>query len=127
MLESAVVSVALPAQDIERAKSFYADKLGLKPTLERGGDVLYELGGGTRFGLFRSAGKSSGDHTQADFAVENFDEVVEGLRSNGVKFEEYDLPGFKTENGIATLEGIRGVWIKDSEGNLIAITEPLTA
>lgn len=127
MLGSAIVSVALPAQDLERAKSFYADKLGLKPTTERGSEAVYELGGGTRFALFLSSGSSSGDHTQADFAVENFDEVVEGLRNNGVKFEEYDLPGFKTENGIATLGGVRGVWIKDSEGNLIAITEPLTA
>lgn len=127
MLGSAIVSAALPAQDLQRAKSFYADKLGLKPTTEREEEASYELGGGTSFGLFRSAGSPSGDHTQVDFSVENFDEVVEGLRNNGVEFEEYDLPGFKTENGIATLGGIRGVWIKDSEGNLIAITEPLTA
>lgn len=124
MLGNGTVSATLPAQDIERAKSFYADKLGLKPVLERDHEVMYELGGATRFALFQSSGAASGDHTQLGIEVEDFDATVADLRSNGVRFQEYDLPGFKTEDGIATLGGVRGVWIKDSEGNLLAISEP---
>lgn len=124
-LANARVSAMLPAQDLDRARSFYADKLGLKPMAEQEGDAMYELAGGTRFGLFKTMGAPSGDHTQIGFEVEDFDSVIESLRANGVTFEDYDFPGLKTENGIATMGPMRGAWVKDSEGNLLAITEPL--
>jgi catechol 2,3-dioxygenase-like lactoylglutathione lyase family enzyme len=123
MLGSARVAATLPAQDLERAKSFYADKLGLKPIEESDEELHYKIGEGTMFDVFRSHGKPSGDHTQLGFEVEDLDATVAELRKNGVVFEEYDLPGFKTVEGIAVVEGERGAWFKDSEGNLLAIGE----
>jgi catechol 2,3-dioxygenase-like lactoylglutathione lyase family enzyme len=123
MLGASDVAATIPAQDLERAKSFYADKLGMKPTEERPEGLRYEFGKG-RFLLFQSTGKASGAHTQLGFEVDDVEASVKELRENGVVFETYDMPGLKTdENGIAEIEGEKGAWFKDSEGNLLAIAE----
>ena len=116
------VVTTIPAQDMERARSFYADQLGLKPVEEAPEGLHYRCGAG-EFLLFESSGRASGDHTQLSWLVDDLDAVVSQLRSNGVVFEEYDMPGFKTVNGIAEIAGERGAWFKDSEGNLLAIGE----
>jgi catechol 2,3-dioxygenase-like lactoylglutathione lyase family enzyme len=120
MLEKSDVYATIPAKDLERAKSFYADKLGLKPIQERPEGLRYRCGNGG-FLLFESSGAASGDHTQLGWDVDDLEATVEELRGNGVVFEEYDLPGFKTVNGIAEIAGEKGAWFKDSEGNLLAI------
>jgi predicted enzyme related to lactoylglutathione lyase len=122
MLSGSKVYATIPAQDLERAKSFYADKLEMKPSEERPEGLRYENGGGG-FLLFESSGQASGTHTQMGWDVDDLDKTVAKLRENGVKFEEYDMPGFKTVDGIAEIAGERGAWFKDSEGNLLAIGE----
>jgi predicted enzyme related to lactoylglutathione lyase len=124
MLENSNVYATIPAKDLERAKSFYADKLGLKPEQERPEGLRYRCGDGG-FLLFESSGAASGDHTQLGWDVEDLDATVEELRGRGVVFEEYDLPGFRTVNGIAEIAGERGAWFKDSEGNLLALGEQI--
>ena len=120
MLENSDVEATIPARDLERAKSFYADKLGLKPIEERPDGLRYRCGDGS-FLLFESSGAASGDHTQLGWTIDDLEAAVEELRGRGVVFEEYDLPGLKTVNGIAEIAGERGAWFKDSEGNLLAI------
>lgn len=119
-------AAALPAQDLERAKAWYAEKLGLKPKgFDATGAALYGLSGGTGFLLFQSSGKPSGTHTQMALELQDFDETLRDLRSRGVKFEEYNLPGLKTENGVAELGELKAAWFKDSEGNVIGIGTPV--
>ena len=125
MFQPKSATAALPAQDINRAKTFYGEKLGLNPVEESDEEVSYRVGD-TQFILFPSSGKPSGDHTQLAFEVENLEVNIKSLRDNGVVFEEYDQPGFKSEEGIVDLEGEKGAWFKDSEGNLIAIAEGST-
>jgi catechol 2,3-dioxygenase-like lactoylglutathione lyase family enzyme len=122
VLENSNVYATIPAQDLERAKSFYADKLGLKPAEERPEGIRYRCGNG-EFLLFESTGTASGSHTQLGWDVDDIEATVAELRGRGVVFEEYDLPGFKTEGGIAEIAGEKGAWFKDSEGNLLAIGE----
>jgi catechol 2,3-dioxygenase-like lactoylglutathione lyase family enzyme len=122
MLDRADVYATIPAQNLERAKSFYADKLGLKPEEERPEGLRYKCGTGG-FLLFESSGEPSGTHTQLGWDVDNIEAAVATLRENGVVFEEYDMPDFKTVNGIAEIAGEKGAWFKDSEGNLLAIGE----
>ena len=125
MLNEAVAGAALPAQDIERAKSWYADKLGLKPSEENPGGLTYEVGGGSTFLVFPSSGKPSGDHTQIGLRVADASAEVEALRANGVEFLEYDTDFMKTVDGVATLpDGSKAAWFKDSEGNLLGIFQP---
>lgn len=128
MLQDSDVATRLPAQDLERARAFYADKLGLEPIEERPGGLRYQCGSG-RFTLFESAGAPSGDYTQMGWEVDDIEAVVEELRRRGVVFEEVDVPGLRTVDGIAEVEGnypSAGVgelaaWFRDSEGNLLGI------
>jgi catechol 2,3-dioxygenase-like lactoylglutathione lyase family enzyme len=132
MLADSRVGTRLPAKDLERARRFYFEKLGLAPVEERPGGFLYLCGGGF-FALFESAGAPSGTHTQMAWEVADIEATVAALRSRGVVFEEYDLPGLKTVNGIATIQGNypskgvgeRGAWFSDSEGNLLGLGQPL--
>lgn len=126
MLPNPLVYATLPAQDIERAKNWYADRLGLEPTEEfpQDGSSLYDTGNGW-FLLFPSKGAATGAHTQMSFDVADIEATVKALRDNGVVFEEYDYPDLKTVDGIADLGYEKGAWFKDSEGNLIALGERL--
>jgi catechol 2,3-dioxygenase-like lactoylglutathione lyase family enzyme len=129
MLPNGDVAARLPAQDLQRAKAFYREKLGLTPTEERPGGLRYQCGNGW-FSLFESAGKPSGEHTQIAWEVEDIEATVGELRKRGVVFLEYDLPGLKTINGFAEVTGNypsrggigeRAAWFRDSEGNLLGI------
>jgi catechol 2,3-dioxygenase-like lactoylglutathione lyase family enzyme len=123
----------LPAQDLDRARAFYAEKLGLEPADERPGGILYRVGD-TEFALFASGGRATGDHTQMGFEVEDIEATVAELKARGVVFEEVDAPGLRTQDGIADIEGNyptkqasgeRGAWFHDSEGNLLGIGQLL--
>jgi catechol 2,3-dioxygenase-like lactoylglutathione lyase family enzyme len=132
MLENGRVATRLPAQDLERARAFYSEKLRLEPVEEREGGLRYVCAAG-EFALFESAGAASGDHTQMGWEVDDIEATVRELRSRGVVFEEYDLPGLKTVDGIADIEGNypskgsgeRGAWFRDSEGNMLGIGQPV--
>ena len=134
MLINGRVATRLPAQDLRRAKAFYAEKLGLEPAEEREGGLRYVCAAG-EFALFESSGAASGDHTQMGWEVEDIDATVRELRVCGVVFEEYDVPGLKTIEGIADIEGNypsngrgeRRAWFRDSEGNMLGIGQPLHA
>ena len=116
----------LPAQDIKRARKFYEDKLGLKAEkVAPDGGVTFRTGN-TGFLVFPSSGKPSGDHTQISLEVEDIAAAVSELKRNGVSPEEYDLPGFKTEGGILEIGDQRSAWFKDTEGNLLALGQPIT-
>ncbi|MEV5642956.1 VOC family protein [Streptomyces flaveolus] len=133
LLARARVATRLPAQDLDRARRFYAERLGLRPVDERPGGLLYRCAG-VDFVLFRSAGSSPGTFTQMAFEVDDIETVVSELQRRGVVFEEVDAPGFRTRDGIAEIEGNypskgargeRGAWFRDSEGNLLGIGEPV--
>ncbi len=127
MLKITESVAALPAQDMERARKFYEQKLGLTPEeVAPDGGVLYKTGS-TGFLVFPSMGKPSGDHTQVGLDVEDVAAAVSELKKSGVKFEEYDFPGFKTKDGIAEMGGEKGAWFKDTEGNLLALGERMRA
>ncbi|MEU8031970.1 VOC family protein [Streptomyces sp. NPDC049099] len=133
VLSRARVATRLPAGDLERARRFYADKLGLEPVDERPGGLLYRCGG-IDFVVFRSTGVPPGTFTQMAFEVDDLEAVVAELRRRGVVFEDVDAPGFRTRDGIAEIEGNypskgargeRAAWFRDSEGNLMGIGQPV--
>ncbi|MER5385429.1 VOC family protein [Streptomyces sp. NPDC006465] len=127
------VATRLPAQDLERARRFYSEKLGLDPVDERPGGLLYRCGD-SEFVVFASTGSSPGSFTQMALRVDDIEAVVAELKRRGVVFEEVDLPGLRTRDGIAEIQGNypskgargeRGAWFHDSEGNLLGIGEPI--
>jgi len=121
--DTAVVPV-LAVDDLDRAAGFYRDKLGLEvdrfeqdPT-----SAMVRVGDKGWLMLYTSAFKR-GETTAASFIVPDVESTVAELRGRGVEFEEYDLPGLKTEQGVATFESFKTAWFKDSEGNTIAVSQ----
>ncbi len=116
------------AQDLSRAKAFYAEKVGLQ-ALEsdflkaRDGQVGLTVGEGvSQLFVYPARARSSGEFTQAVIHVTDVRAAVEEMRGRGVAFEEYDTPEPRTENGIARMPGGgEAAWFKDSEGNLVGV------
>ena len=131
-LNDARLAARLPAQDLDRARRFYAEKLGLEPTEEREGGLRYRCASG-EFSLFLSAGASPGTFTQLAFEVDDIEATVAELRDRGVVFEDVDVPGLKTVDAIAEVagnypskgSGERGAWFRDSEGNMLGVGQPV--
>ena len=91
---------------------------------ERDDDMHYARfagAGETKLGVYESATAGQARHTLASFVVDDVRAAVSGLQANGVVFEEYDLPGMKTENGVATVGDTRVAWLKDPDGNILEI------
>lgn len=124
MLSSAPVYAQLPIVDVERARKFYRDSLGLRliDENEKLGALVFEAGNGTRVELFQSDPPKSGD-TAASFKVQNLEEEMKTLRAKGVKFEEYDTEFIKTVNGVCTIDNESCSWFKDSEGNILCLNQ----
>jgi catechol 2,3-dioxygenase-like lactoylglutathione lyase family enzyme len=124
MLSSCRAVTTLPVSDLAAVRPFYEDVLGLDVAEEMpDGSVLYACGGDTALLVFVSSGSASGTHTQVSFECDDIEAEVADLRGRGVVFEEYDLPGFRTEKGIAELDGERGAWFHDPAGNLLAVAQ----
>ena len=125
-LTTAPVFASLPAHDIERAKSWYAEKLGVTPAIDLGpGGLLYQTGGSSWL-IYQSAFAGTGKQTVAGFAVPDLDATMAELRGKGVKFEDYDMgeAGPTTVDGVARdPDGSASAWFTDSEGNILAITQ----
>ena len=126
MLGDKRVMTAIPVRDVDQARGFYEGVLGLRfaggPRAD--GSFEYECGAGT--GLFtyptqENAGKSPA--TVAAWQVDDIEATATALREKGVALEEYDMPGLRTEDGVAALPGARAIWFKDPDGNILNVFE----
>jgi catechol 2,3-dioxygenase-like lactoylglutathione lyase family enzyme len=111
----------IPASDMDRAKAWYRDKLGLVPYMEDEAGCMYRVGNGSNFLLYPTPNAGKAPNTLLSFSTDDLEADMEDMRSHGIQFEEYDMPGLKTVNGIATLGRHHAAWFKDSEGNILAV------
>ena len=123
MLQNSPMYSYIPAKDLARARRFYEQKLGFKPREEVAGGVVYEFGGRTSCFLYPTPNAGTSQASQAFWQVEDIEREVEELKARGVEFEDYDLPGEKSPNGILDASSAKAAWFKDSEGNIMAIIE----
>src|SRR4051794_27109208 len=125
MFENRTATAMIPAKDFARAKAWYADKLGLKPTDEFPDNqgASYRLGGGTLVFLYPTQLAGTAQHTILSFNSPDLAADMKALRAKGVSFLDYDMPGLKTENGVATFGPVKNAWAKDSEGNILGFVE----
>jgi catechol 2,3-dioxygenase-like lactoylglutathione lyase family enzyme len=112
----------IPAKDLDGTRRFYEDVLGAHVVNEDPGGILYKAGD-SYFSLYPTQFAGTAQHTLGAFMVRDVEAAMAALRAKGVTFEEYDLPGLKTVNGIAELGGERGAWFKDPEGNILSVVE----
>ena len=113
----------LPASDLDRARGWWQDKVGMSPTKEDPGGLWYECADGTWVAITHSGFAGTAQNTAVSFAVSDIEGLMSDLRERGVVFEEYDLPGFTTVDGLFTMGGYKAAWFKDSEGNTVEIAQ----
>ena len=126
MLKNAPVVPYIPASNMARARLFYEQKVGLVPREEIAGGVVYECADRSWIFLYHSGGANTSKASQAFWQVKDVEADVAELKARGVTFEEYDMPGLKTVNGIATMGTSKGAWFKDTEGNIMAIIQTIS-
>lgn len=124
MLKDASVVPYIPASDLARARRFYEDKVGLVAGEASPGGVVYTCAGGAWIYLYESLGAGTSQASQAFWDVQDIEAEVSELKARGVDFIDYDVPGIKTVNGVATMDdGTKGAWFRDSEGNILALIQ----
>lgn len=121
-LTTSTIATMLPVTDTARAKDFYADRLGLPFQGENSvGELQFSLAHGDALVLLpREAGAQS-KNTAMSWEVADVDKELAELESRGVTFEDYDMPGLKTVNHIAEIDGDRAAWFLDPDGNVLCI------
>lgn len=123
MLKNSPIVPYLPVSNVQRARRFYEQQVGLVPGREVAGGVVYHCGGGSWVFLYPSQGAGTSKASQLFWQVADVESEVAELKARGVVFEEYDMPGMKTVVGIADAGGTKAAWFKDTEGNILAIIQ----
>ena len=123
MLQNFPMYAYLPAKDVARAREFYETKLGLKPGAEVAGGVTYQFADHTACFLYPTPNAGTSRASQAFWQVTDVEREVAELKSKGVKFEEYNMPGMK--DGIMTAGGAKSAWFRDTEGNILALVQEM--
>jgi catechol 2,3-dioxygenase-like lactoylglutathione lyase family enzyme len=125
MLSNLSVGAVLPVKDMSRARAYYSEKLGLEPAEETEGGVMYRMQDGTGFMLYETENAGSAKNTAMCWTAKDLDAEMSELRGRGVTFEDYNFPGLKTEDGVATMGNERSAWFIDSEGTILCIAQDL--
>ena len=122
MLSDKDTYATLPVTDLDRARHFYRDMLGLHEDMVTEGGVMYRSGG-TRFFVYPSRNRPGG-HTQMSWTVADIRGEVQALKTKGVRFERYEIPGVEMEGEIAhSGPHVWTAWFKDPDGNLLGLTQ----
>jgi len=115
---AAIATVAV--KDLKKAAAFYEKTLGLRPKARQGEEVISYATGSTVFNVYRSEFAGTNMATAVCWAVgDQVDAIVDALRSKGVAFEHYDLPGLEREGDVHVGYGMRAAWFKDPDGNIL--------
>lgn len=123
MLGDVRFGAAIPVTNAASARQFYEGVLGVKPVRIQDREIIYSAGG-TLFAIYETEGAGHASHTLGTFSgVEDIESVVAELRRRGVVFEEYDMPGLKTVEGIADFGPEKVAWFRDPDGNILSIDD----
>jgi catechol 2,3-dioxygenase-like lactoylglutathione lyase family enzyme len=124
MLAAAPLTTILPVKDMDRARRFYGDLLGLRPKgFAPDGNYVFGCAGEAQIALILKPEGTKAEHTAASFAVQHIEQRIAELQQRGVIFEEYDLPGLKTVDHVCVLGSHKAAWFKDTEGNFLCLHE----
>jgi len=123
MLGDHPIHPVLLAKDLAAAREFYHDKVGLEILIENDDAIVFRCGGGTQLDVTKSTVGTADEQTQVSWQVPDLHAEVAELRSRGVKVEDYDMPGLKTEDGIADLGFAFAAWIVDPGGNALGVMQ----
>jgi len=123
MFKSTKAFSGFSVNDIQKAKEFYGQTLGLEVS-ESNGLLRLHIAGGTKILVYPKPNHTPATFTILNFPVPQIDAAVAQLSERGVRFERYDLPQMKTdEKGISRGGGPLIAWFKDPAGNILSVIE----
>jgi catechol 2,3-dioxygenase-like lactoylglutathione lyase family enzyme len=123
MIGNADATPMIAVKDLDRARKFYEDTLGLETKDEMGGEVLTMKSGDTLINVYRSEFAGTNQATALTFGVDDIDSEVRGLKDKGVFFEHYEVPGLERQGDVYVAEGMKTAWFKDPDGNILSLIE----
>ena len=123
MLAEAEAVPMIAVKDIDRARKFYEETLGLETKDAMGGEVLEVKSGDTVINVYRSEHAGTNKATALTFAVDDIEAEIRNLRGKGIFFEEYDVPGLEKRGDLYVAEGMKTTWFKDPDGNILSLFE----
>ena len=123
MIGKADATPMVAVKDLDRARRFYEETLGLETTGQMGGEVLEMKSGDTLINVYRSEFAGTNQATALTFQVDDIEGEVRGLKDKGVFFEQYDLPGLERHGDLYVAQGMKTTWFKDPDGNILSLIE----
>ena len=123
MLRKADATPMIAVRDLDRARKFYEDTLGLETKEEMGGEVLTVTSGSTPITVYRSEFAGTNKATALTFEVDDINAEVRELKDKGIFFEHYDVEGLTPKGDIYEGEGMKTAWFKDPDGNILSLFE----
>lgn len=123
MLSDCTPIATLPTKDVARARTFYENTLGLVPSQEYPGGIMYRCGAGNLF-LYQSEYAGTNKATAVTFSVsdDEFDAEVDALRGKGVTFQTFEYEGMDWKDDVMVSEGMKAVWFNDPDGNILNVS-----
>ena len=123
MLRKADATPMIAVRDLDRARKFYEETLGLSARESMGGEVLEVTSGSTLINVYKSEFAGTNKATALTFDVEDIDSEVRDLKTKGIFFEQYDMPGMERQGDVYVAEGVKTAWFKDPDGNILSLFE----
>jgi catechol 2,3-dioxygenase-like lactoylglutathione lyase family enzyme len=122
-IAQADVVAMVAVKDLDAAKEFYGDKLGLEQAMEGPAGIAYKSGSGTLF-VYPAPTAGTNQATSANWQVDDIESVVAELKDKGITFEKFDVPGAKQEGDISVMgANMKAAWFKDPSGNILGLTQ----
>ena len=122
-LTEARARATVAVSDLDRARDFYRDTLGLTLESELPGVTTFRCGDGTILDVYQSEFAGTAKSTVASFQLPDLASAMADLRGRGVAFETYDSGPMKTVDGVVDFGGVRGAWFRDPDGNILGLIE----
>ena len=123
MLGKADATPMIAVKDLDRARKFYEETLGLEAKEEMSGEVLTVKSGSTPITVYRSEFAGTNKATALTFDVDDLESEVRELKDKGVAFEHYDMEGLTRQGDVYSGEGMKTAWFKDPDGNILSLFE----
>ena len=123
MLRTAGATPMIAVKDIDRARRFYEETLGLDTKPAMGGEILEVKSGDTLINVYKSEFAGTNKATALTFDVEDIEAEVRDLKDKGIFFEQYDMPGLEKQGDLYVAEGMKTTWFKDPDGNILSLFE----
>jgi catechol 2,3-dioxygenase-like lactoylglutathione lyase family enzyme len=111
----------LAVRDIDRARAFFTETLGLEQVGSEGDELIVLKSGDSMVNVYRSEFAGTNEATAVTWEVDDIEAEVESLKNKGVAFEHYDMPGLALEGDVHVGQGMKVAWFRDPDGNILNI------